>query len=164
MRSADGFLCAARTPWKFLVGPNKLDARKDDTPGGVFVERCRFLEETNCKVSHHRDVVVLLPGGSCRPGRHCVCCTVSIQACTILGVGNGESTIRIRWITFVRKGARYPSPPRIASRTCACPQPSPTVRCTYRFVIGTVHQHVQGAHGAFLRGNSGHDDGNGARL
>ena len=32
------------------MGPNKLDARKDDSPGGVFVERCRFLEETNCKV------------------------------------------------------------------------------------------------------------------
>ncbi|CAM9229740.1 unnamed protein product [Ectocarpus fasciculatus] len=45
------FLTAFFTPpfFKFLVGPNKLDARKDDTPGGVFVERCRFLEETNCK-------------------------------------------------------------------------------------------------------------------
>lgn len=37
---------------QFLVGPNALDVRKDDTPGGVFVERCRFLEETNCKVRY----------------------------------------------------------------------------------------------------------------
>ena len=37
-------------PVQFLVGPNKLDVRNDDTLGGVFVERCRFLEETNCKV------------------------------------------------------------------------------------------------------------------
>ncbi|CAB1100231.1 unnamed protein product [Ectocarpus sp. CCAP 1310/34] len=45
------FLTAFFTPsfFKFLVGPNKLDTRKDNTPGGVFVERCRFLEETNCK-------------------------------------------------------------------------------------------------------------------
>lgn len=35
---------------QFLVGPNGLDSRRDGTPGGVFVERCRFLEETNCKV------------------------------------------------------------------------------------------------------------------
>lgn len=44
---------------EFLVGPNKLDARKDDTPGGVFVERCRFLEETNCKVSRFRVLLVM---------------------------------------------------------------------------------------------------------
>ncbi|CAM9538467.1 unnamed protein product [Hapterophycus canaliculatus] len=51
------FLTALFTPpfFKFLVGPNKLDVRKDDTPGGVFVERCRFLEETNCKASHRGD-------------------------------------------------------------------------------------------------------------
>ncbi|CAM9442552.1 unnamed protein product [Laminaria digitata] len=45
------FFTALFTPpfFKFLVGPNKLDVRNDDTLGGVFVERCRFLEETNCK-------------------------------------------------------------------------------------------------------------------
>ncbi|CAM9247587.1 unnamed protein product [Chrysoparadoxa australica] len=45
------FLTAFFTPpfFKFLVGPNALDVRKDESPGGVFVERCRFLEETNCK-------------------------------------------------------------------------------------------------------------------
>eukprot|EP00611_Tribonema_gayanum_P013511 TRINITY_DN2449_c0_g1_i2.p1 TRINITY_DN2449_c0_g1~~TRINITY_DN2449_c0_g1_i2.p1 ORF type:complete len:263 (-),score=66.13 TRINITY_DN2449_c0_g1_i2:73-861(-) len=45
------FLTAFFTPpfFKFLVGPNKLDMRSDGTAGGVFVERCRFLEETNCK-------------------------------------------------------------------------------------------------------------------
>ena len=35
--------------FKFLVGPNKFDVREDGTPGGVYVKRCRFLEETNCK-------------------------------------------------------------------------------------------------------------------
>jgi hypothetical protein len=45
------FLTAFFTPpfFKFLVGPNQLDERSDGTPGGVYVERCRFLEETNCK-------------------------------------------------------------------------------------------------------------------
>jgi len=45
------FLTALFTPpfFKFLVGPNWLDERKDGAPGGVYVERCRFLEETGCK-------------------------------------------------------------------------------------------------------------------
>ncbi|CAM9807573.1 unnamed protein product [Ascophyllum nodosum] len=44
-------LTALFTPlfFKFLVGPNNMDLRRDETLGGVFVERCRFLEETNCK-------------------------------------------------------------------------------------------------------------------
>ncbi|CAM9255958.1 unnamed protein product, partial [Choristocarpus tenellus] len=46
-------LTAFFTPpfFKFLVGPNKLDIRSDNAMGGVFVERCRFLEETDCKAS-----------------------------------------------------------------------------------------------------------------
>lgn len=51
----------AFTP-KFLVGPNKLDVRKDDTPGGVFVERCRFLEGTNCKVGRAASSVAVARG------------------------------------------------------------------------------------------------------
>ncbi|CAM9201889.1 unnamed protein product [Phaeothamnion confervicola] len=45
------FLTAFFTPpfFKFLVGPNRWDARSDGRPGGVYVERCRFLEETKCK-------------------------------------------------------------------------------------------------------------------
>ena len=45
------FFTALFTPFffKFLVGPNKVDLREDETLGGVYVERCRFLEETNCK-------------------------------------------------------------------------------------------------------------------
>jgi len=45
------FLTAIFTPvfFKFLVGPNKYDVRDDGAPGGVYAERCRFLEETNCK-------------------------------------------------------------------------------------------------------------------
>eukprot|EP00667_Euglena_gracilis_P002543 EG_transcript_2543 len=45
------FLTAFFTPpfFKFLVGPNRLDVRNDGTWGGVYVERCRFLEETGCK-------------------------------------------------------------------------------------------------------------------
>ena len=45
------FLTAFFTPpfFKFLVGPNRYDVRDDGKPGGVYAERCRFLEETNCK-------------------------------------------------------------------------------------------------------------------
>ncbi len=46
------FLTALFTPpfFKFLVGPNNYEARQEDgAPGGVFAERCRFLEETGCK-------------------------------------------------------------------------------------------------------------------
>jgi hypothetical protein len=31
------------------VGPNRMDLRDDGLPGGVYAERCRFLEETKCK-------------------------------------------------------------------------------------------------------------------
>mmetsp|Transcript_33412 Transcript_33412/g.42907 ORF Transcript_33412/g.42907 Transcript_33412/m.42907 type:complete len:270 (-) Transcript_33412:182-991(-) len=45
------FLTAFFTPlfFKFLVGPNNSDVRNDEQLGGVYVERCRFLEETGCK-------------------------------------------------------------------------------------------------------------------
>lgn len=45
------FLTAIFTPpfFKFLVGPNRYDVRDDGQAGGVYAERCRFLEETNCK-------------------------------------------------------------------------------------------------------------------
>ena len=45
------FLTALFTPpfFKFLVGPNRVDLREDGALGGVYVERCRFLEETDCK-------------------------------------------------------------------------------------------------------------------
>lgn len=45
------FLTAFFTPpfFKFLVGPNRYDVRDDGKPGGVYAERCRFLEETGCK-------------------------------------------------------------------------------------------------------------------
>jgi len=44
-------LTAFFTPlfFKFLVGPNRADVREDGAIGGVYVERCRFLEETGCK-------------------------------------------------------------------------------------------------------------------
>lgn len=44
-------LTAFFTPpfFKFLVGPNRLDVRDDGKPGGVYADRCRFLEETDCK-------------------------------------------------------------------------------------------------------------------
>ena len=46
------FFTALFTPpfFKFLVGPNRWALRNDEALGGVYVERCRFLEETGCKV------------------------------------------------------------------------------------------------------------------
>ena len=34
---------------KFLVGPSRTNLRKDGSPGGLVVEKCKFLQESNCK-------------------------------------------------------------------------------------------------------------------
>lgn len=35
--------------FQFLVGPSKPNSRKDGQPGGLLVEKCKFLQESNCK-------------------------------------------------------------------------------------------------------------------
>ena len=35
--------------FKFLVGPSRPNLRRDGRPGGLLVEKCRFLQESNCK-------------------------------------------------------------------------------------------------------------------
>ena len=45
------YLTSLVTPlfFQFLVGPAKTNRRRDGERGGVLVEKCRFLEKSNCK-------------------------------------------------------------------------------------------------------------------
>jgi len=45
------FLTAFVTPtfFQFLVGPSFTNRRKDGQPGGLVVEKCKFLQESGCK-------------------------------------------------------------------------------------------------------------------
>ena len=45
------FLTSFVTPtfFGFLVGPSKPNRRKDGQPGGLLVEKCKFLQESGCK-------------------------------------------------------------------------------------------------------------------
>jgi len=45
------YLTTIVTPlfFKFLVGPSAPNARKDGRAGGLLVEKCKFLQESNCK-------------------------------------------------------------------------------------------------------------------
>lgn len=45
------FLTSAFTPFfmKFLVGPMRTNRRKDGLLGGMVIEKCKFLQESNCK-------------------------------------------------------------------------------------------------------------------
>lgn len=45
------FLTSVVTPpfLKFLVGPSRTNYRKDGKPGGIVVEKCKFLQESGCK-------------------------------------------------------------------------------------------------------------------
>jgi len=45
------FLTTFITPtfFKFLVGPSRPNRRKDGQPGGLLVEKCKFLQESGCK-------------------------------------------------------------------------------------------------------------------
>lgn len=45
------YLTSLVTPplFRFLVGPSRPNARKDGRPGGLVVEKCRFLQESGCK-------------------------------------------------------------------------------------------------------------------
>eukprot|EP00607_Mallomonas_marina_P010761 CAMPEP_0182422126 /NCGR_PEP_ID=MMETSP1167-20130531/7723_1 /TAXON_ID=2988 /ORGANISM="Mallomonas Sp, Strain CCMP3275" /LENGTH=276 /DNA_ID=CAMNT_0024599905 /DNA_START=536 /DNA_END=1366 /DNA_ORIENTATION=- len=44
-------LTSAVTPvfLAFLVGPSRMNRRKDGQPGGLLVEKCKFLQESGCK-------------------------------------------------------------------------------------------------------------------
>lgn len=35
--------------FNFLVGPSRPNLRRDGLPGGLLVQKCRFLQESNCK-------------------------------------------------------------------------------------------------------------------
>lgn len=45
------FLTSFVTPpfLSFLVGPSHMNRRKDGQPGGMVVEKCKFLQESGCK-------------------------------------------------------------------------------------------------------------------
>jgi hypothetical protein len=45
------WLTALVTPpfFAFLVGPSRPNRRKDGSPGGLLVEKCKFLQESGCK-------------------------------------------------------------------------------------------------------------------
>ena len=45
------YLTTIVTPlfFQFLVGPSKPNARKDGAAGGLIVQKCKFLQESNCK-------------------------------------------------------------------------------------------------------------------
>lgn len=45
------YLTTVITPlfFQFLVGPSHPNARKDGQPGGLVVEKCKFLQESGCK-------------------------------------------------------------------------------------------------------------------
>lgn len=45
------YLTTVITPlfFQFLVGPSRPNARKDGQPGGLVVEKCKFLQESSCK-------------------------------------------------------------------------------------------------------------------
>ena len=61
------FLTSFVTPtfFAFLVGPSYPNRRKDGQPGGLVVEKCKFLQESGCKGKYTYVVSVL--GGVISP-------------------------------------------------------------------------------------------------